>query len=79
MLGSSSVSLGLVQSVLAHHNLLSPTMILDWAQLRHFLTDLWHRSTRARGMFNMYPEQQVNNIIITFITNTIIIFTTDRY
>ena len=57
-MGSSNVSLGLVQSVMAHHGLMSPTMILDWAELRHFLTDLWHRATRARGLFSMYPEQQ---------------------
>ena len=32
-------------------------MILDWMELRQFLADLWHRSTRARGVFTVYPEQ----------------------
>ena len=31
--------------------------MLDWAELRHFLSDLYHRATRARGVFSMYPEQ----------------------
>jgi len=57
ILGSTSVSLALAQSVMSHHGLVSPTMILDWMELRQFLADLWHRSTRARGVFTMYPEQ----------------------
>ena len=57
VLAASSVSLALTQSVLAHHGLSTPTMILDWAELRHFLSDLYHRATRARGVFSMYPEQ----------------------
>ena len=57
VLQSNSVSLALTQSVLAHHGLSTPSMLLDWAELRHFLADLYHRATRARGVFTVYPEQ----------------------
>ena len=57
MVQSSQVSLAMVQSVMAHHGLVSPSMLLDWSELRQFLADLWHRSTRARGVFTVYPEQ----------------------
>ena len=57
MVQSSQVSLAMVQSLMSHHGLVSPSMILDWSELRQFLADLWHRSTRARGLFSVYPEQ----------------------
>ena len=43
LLGTAGVSLGLVQSVLAHHGLVSPSLVLDWATLRHVMADLWHQ------------------------------------
>ena len=48
MLGTAGVSLGLVQSVLAHHGLVSPSLVLDWATLRHVMADLWHQVQRLQ-------------------------------
>jgi len=49
ILGSSSVSLPLTQSVLVHHGYSSPSLVLDSQELREFLNDLYIRAARAKG------------------------------
>ena len=54
LLGTAGVSLGLVQSVLAHHGLVSPSLVLDWATLRHVMADLWHQVLSLIIFFIIY-------------------------
>jgi len=44
VLGCSSVSLGLVTTVLASHGLVNPSVVLDPASLRQLLATLWYRA-----------------------------------
>jgi len=60
ILGSSTVSLPLTQSVLAHHGLSSPSLVLDSQELREFLNDLYNRATRARGIFSNLANHEVS-------------------
>jgi len=60
ILGSSTVSLPLTQSVLAHHGLSSPSLVLDSQELREFLNDLYNRATRARGIFSNLASHEVS-------------------
>ena len=60
ILGSSTVSLPLTQSVLAHHGLSSPSLVLDSQELREFLNDLYNRATRARGVFSNQASHEVS-------------------
>ena len=48
-LGTPSLPLALARSVLTHHGLSSPSMMLDPVELRELLRELYCRAQRARG------------------------------